>query len=112
MRHWINLQNKVSLLNKDVLWWFSLNFLTFLPLQPKDKLYKPNGNQLVKCSDPICAAVQPPFSTFGQKCAKPIPPCVYKVEYADNAESTGALARDYMHIGSPSGSNVPLVVFG
>ncbi|AES87277.1 eukaryotic aspartyl protease family protein [Medicago truncatula] len=79
---------------------------------PKDKLYKPNGKQVVKCSDPICVATQSTH-VLGQICSKQSPPCVYNVQYADHASTLGVLVRDYMHIGSPSSSTKdPLVAFG
>ncbi|XP_050879018.1 aspartic proteinase Asp1 [Lathyrus oleraceus] len=75
---------------------------------PKEKLYKPHDNY-VKCSDPMCSLIPP----IGGTCPKPNDQCKYKLEYADQGTSAGALVRDYIPIATiKPPATQPLLAFG
>lgn len=85
-------------------------FLTFVILQPPEQLYKPHGN-LVKCADPLCAAVQ--STPRHHPCTNPNEQCDYEVQYADQGSSLGVLVRDPISLTSANGSSLsPTVAFG
>ncbi|CAK8567370.1 unnamed protein product [Lathyrus sativus] len=75
---------------------------------PKEKLYKPHDNY-VKGSDPLCSLVQPIPGTS----PKPNNQCIYKLEYADQGTSEGALVRDIIPVGTiKPPATQPLLTFG
>ncbi|CAN4101926.1 unnamed protein product [Withania somnifera] len=69
--------------------------------------YKPNKN-IVKCKDPICAALHSPAN---HPCHTLDDQCDYEVEYADHCSSLGVLVRDIVPVKFTNGSSVasPLV---
>ncbi|TKY74262.1 Aspartic proteinase Asp1 [Spatholobus suberectus] len=76
---------------------------------PRDRQYKPRGN-LVKCGDPLCAAIQ---TAPSHHCANPNGQCDYEVEYADQGSSMGALVRDNIPLKLSNGSLArPVLAFG
>ncbi|KAJ1388122.1 Xylanase inhibitor, C-terminal [Sesbania bispinosa] len=78
--------------------------------KPRNQLYKPHGN-LVKCGDPLCAAVQSVPSHH--QCTNPNAQCDYEIKYADHGTSLGVLVRDNIPLQSTNGSLLrPMVAFG
>ncbi|KAH1255856.1 Aspartic proteinase Asp1 [Glycine max] len=76
---------------------------------PRNRLYKPHGD-LVKCVDPLCAAIQ---SAPNHHCAGPNEQCDYEVEYADQGSSLGVLLRDNIPLKFTNGSLArPMLAFG
>lgn len=60
-------------------------------------LYKPS-NDLIQSTDPLCAAVQPPYHRL-----KNFEQCHYKVEYADGGSSLGVLLREVIPLNFTNG---------
>ncbi|XP_004502512.1 aspartic proteinase Asp1-like [Cicer arietinum] len=75
--------------------------------KPVEQLYKPHNN-IVKCTDPVCAAIQ------NHHCDDPNHQCDYEVLYVDHGSSLGVLVRDNFPIGTSSSGSLlqPLVAFG
>ena len=78
-----------------------------LQLQPPAQQYKPK--QTVKCSDPLCGAL----NGGGHQCSHPDEQCDYELHYADAGSSLGVLVGDYFTLKFSNGSVLhPRLAFG
>ncbi|CAM8952065.1 unnamed protein product [Rhodiola kirilowii] len=70
--------------------------------------YMPSDN-LVKCKDPLCAALHSPGP---HRCEDP-DQCDYEVEYADGGSSLGVLVKEAVHLNLTEGNRIsPQVAIG
>ncbi|XP_038699572.1 aspartic proteinase Asp1-like [Tripterygium wilfordii] len=74
---------------------------------PKEHLYKPKTDSIVKCEDPLCVAIQ----GKERNCENPDDRCEYVIPFSDGSKTHGYLVRDIFPIRLTTGSIIdsPLV---